>query len=427
MSETTTSPGPAALARAGMPAAVVGVVSALILFGVDEVAEVLHHVWWDLLPETFGIDGGGRWWAAVILTITGALVGLTLWKAPGHGGHDTATVDLVSPPLPLRALPGVAVALILGLAGGVSLGPEGPIIMIATGLTVIAYRRFLPDVPVPAVLMISTAAMLGAMLGTPVASALVLTSVMGGAQPGQLWDRLFAPLVAAGTGAVTYHLLGGTGWDMGLPDYEPAWIDLLTAAVVATAGAAVGAVAAYAFTPAYRLSRRLGHPVLYATVGGALLGVLALIGGQITMFKGAEQTAEILADKDSYGVGALVVIVLVKLTAIVISGASGFRGGRIFPAMFTGVAFGLLAHAALPEIPLTLAVAAGVMGVLFAVGRDGWIALFGAVLICGSVAVLPILCIAVLPVWLVLTRVPHMLVHEHGTPAAPAAAEEGAR
>ncbi|WP_082099304.1 ion channel protein [Demequina iriomotensis] len=425
------SPGAGALALAAVPAAVVGVASALILFGVDAIAEVLHHAWWEELPHLLGVDGEARWWAALILTVTGALVGLTLWKAPGHGGHDTATVDLVSPPLPLRALPGVAIALILGLAGGVSLGPEGPIIMIATGLTVLAYRRFLPSVPVPAVLMISTAAMLGAMLGTPVASALVLTSVMGGTQGGQLWDRLFAPLVAAGTGAVTYHLLGGASWDMGLPSYEAAWPDLLTASLIATAGAAVGALAAYAFAPAHRLSRRLRHPLAYATVGGLLLGGLALIGGQITMFKGAEQTAEILAERDDYGIAALALIVVVKLAAIVVSGASGFRGGRIFPAMFTGVAFGLLGHAIMPSVPLTLAVAAGVLGVLFAVGRDGWISLFGAVLISGSATVLPVLCIAVLPVWLLLTRVPHMLVHEHGdpqeTPAAPEASREDAR
>ncbi|WP_062518366.1 ion channel protein [Demequina gelatinilytica] len=421
------SPGPGALARSAVPAAILGVAGALILFGVDAIAEGLHHVWWDSLPHALGVDGEARWWAALILTVTGALVGLTLWKAPGHGGHDTATVDLVSTPLPLRTLPGVAVALILGLAGGVSLGPEGPIIMIATGLAVLAYRRLLPDVPVPVVLMISTSAMLGAMLGTPVASALVLTSVMGGAQPGQLWDRLFAPLVAAGTGAMTYHLLGGTSWDMGLPDYEPGWIDLLTASVVATAGGAVGALAAYAFTPAHRLARRLRHPVAYATVGGAVLGALALIGGQITMFKGAEQTAEILAEREEYGIGALVVIVLVKLAAIVVSGASGFRGGRIFPALFTGVAFGLLAHAVVPGMSLTLAVAAGVLGVLFAIGRDGWIALFGAALICGSATVLPILCIAVLPVWLLLTRVPHMLVHVEPAPDTTEARPESAR
>src|SRR5690348_12847157 len=38
------------------------------------------------------------------------------------------TSELVAAPLPLRALPGLALALVLGLAGGVSLGPENPIV-----------------------------------------------------------------------------------------------------------------------------------------------------------------------------------------------------------------------------------------------------------------------------------------------------------
>ncbi|WP_062466095.1 ion channel protein [Demequina maris] len=418
MTDAATSPSPALLAKAAVPATIVGIGAAVLLFGVDAIAHALHGVWWEDLPGLLGIDGETRWWAAVILIVTGALVGLTLWKAPGHGGHDTATVDLVSPPLPLRTLPGVAIALILGLAGGVSLGPEGPIIMIATGLTVLAYRRFLPAVPIPAVLMISTSAMLGAMLGTPVAAALVLTGVLGGGAAGQLWDRLFTPLVAAGAASVVYHLLGGASWDMGLPDYSAQWVDLLSAAVIATVGAALGVAAAATFAPAHRAFRRLRHPMLYVTAGGVVLAGLALIGGQITMFKGAEETAELLENVDSYAVGTLALIVVVKLAAIVISGAAGFRGGRIFPAMFTGVALGAFAHALIPSIPLTLAVASGVLGVVFAVGREGWLALFGGVLICGSVTVLPVLCVAALPVWLVLTRAPHMLVHVDPAEAA---------
>ncbi len=381
-------PGPAALARSALPAAIVGGISGLILFAVDEVALGLEHVWWQWLPDTLGVAADARWWPLPILALTGALVGLVLWKMPGHGGHDTATIELTAPPLPIRALPGVAAALILGLAGGVSLGPEGPIIMIAAGLTVVAYRRVSPTTPVPAALVIATSAMLGAMLGTPVAAALVLTGALGGAGAGHLWDRLFAPLVAAGAGAAVYHLVGGVSWDMGLPAYSPAWVDLLTASVVGVVGAALGAAAAWTFPVAHRLFRTLRHPIAYVTLGGVLLGLLAIIGGPRTLFKGADQAAELLADRSSLGTGTLVVIVVVKLAAIVVAGSSGFRGGRIFPALFTGVAIGVLAHAVVPAVPVTLAVAAAVLGVVFAVGRDGWIALFGGALVAGDVAVL---------------------------------------
>ncbi len=409
--EVDKGPGPAALARSAGPAALVGAVSALILFGADEVALVLEHWWWHTLPDLLGVAEDARWWIVVVLTVTGALVGLVLWKAPGHGGHDTATVELVSPPLPMRALPGVAAALILGLAGGVSLGPEGPIIMIGAALAVLAYRHLSPATPVTAVLVIATAGMLGAMLGTPVAAALALTGALGGVKGGHLWDRLFAPLVAAGAGAVMYRLMGGASWDMGLPAYQPAWMDLLTASLVAAGAAAAGVAAAAVFAPAWRLFRRLRHPMIYATVGGVLLGLLGALGGEITLFKGALQTAEILADRDAYGIGALAAIIVIKLIAVVVAGASGFRGGRIFPALFVGVAAGLLGHALMPGLPVTMAVAAGVMGMVLAISRDGWFAIFGGVLVAGDIATLALLCVAVLPAWLVVTRAPHMLVH----------------
>jgi hypothetical protein len=45
-----------------------------------------------------------------------------------------------------------------------------------------------------------------------------------------------------------------------------------------------------------------------------------------------------------------------------------------------------------------------------AVARDGWIAIFVALAVTQSVAVLPILCLAILPAWLVVTRSPQWLI-----------------
>lgn len=42
--------------------------------------------------------------------------------------------------------------------------------------------------------------------------------------------------------------------------------------------------------------------------------------------------------------------------------------------------------------------------------RDGWESLFMAVLITGDIAVLPMLCLIILPAWLVAARVPEFQV-----------------
>jgi hypothetical protein len=52
---------------------------------------------------------------------------------------------------------------------------------------------------------------------------------------------------------------------------------------------------------------------------------------------------------------------------------------------------------------VSLAVAAGVLGMLLVVSRCGWLSLFMAVTTVGQVELLPVLCIALLPVWLLVT------------------------
>jgi len=99
---------------------------------------------------------------------------------------------------------------ILGLAGGVSLGPENPIIAINSALAVAAFARFTSKVPARLVMLLATSATIGALFGTPVAAALVLTGTVAAVKGGgSLWDRLFLPVAAAAAGALTMHLLGG--------------------------------------------------------------------------------------------------------------------------------------------------------------------------------------------------------------------------
>lgn len=115
--------------------------------------------------------------------------------------------------------------------------------------------------------------------------------------------------------------------------------------------------------------------------------------------------------------GALVLIVVVKILALMVAAAAGFRGGRIFPSVFIGVDLGLIAHVLLPDVPLGLAIASATLGLILVIARDGWLALFLAVVIVGDISVLSVLCISILPAWLLVSRAPEMIAH----PPAPAA------
>ena len=396
-----------------LPAVVVGIVSALVLYAVEEVVHLLEHAVWDDLADSLGVDPASPWWILGVLSVTGLVVGLVIRLLPGHGGQDSATVELIAPPLALRVVPSLALVAVVGFAGGVSLGPEAPIIAVNTALLVALVRRLWPAVSTELVVMVTAAGTIGALFGTPVAAALVFTGLSGASAVGEaLWDRLFLPLLSAASGALTMTLLASPSFSIELPDYDDvAAADLVGAALIALVTAVLGIAAAAVFPLAHAAFRLLGSPVLYCTAGGVLLGLLGVVGGDITLFKGLAQMAELVADRADYGVAALVLIILVKAAALVVSAAAGFRGGRIFPAVFTGVAVGVLANALVPGVPLTVAVASGVLGAVLAIAREGWIALFIAVAVTGSITVLPVLCIAILPTWLLVSRAPEMIVH----------------
>jgi H+/Cl- antiporter ClcA len=113
-------------------------------------------------------------------------------------------------------------------------------------------------------------------------------------------------------------------------------------------------------------------------------------------------------------------LVVVKLSALIVASGSGFRGGRIFPSVFAAVAFGLFIHALIPQVPEAVALAASLVGVLVAVTRSGWLALFMGELMIGDPTILPVLAVVVLPAWLVVTGRPEMVVKATGNERASA-------
>lgn len=395
-----------------VPALLIGAGSAVVLWLLDLAAEALDHVLWDQLPEVFGATGDTAWWIILVLTLVGACVGLIVQFAPGHAGPDSATTELSGAPPALIALPSLVVVVVLGLAGGVSLGPENPIMAINAALAVALVARVTSKIPMPLIVLLSSAATIGALFGTPVAAALILPGMVSAIRgDGSLWDKLFLPLAAAGAGSVTMLLLGGQSIAFQLePVGEIQPVYLLSGTIVALVSAGLGVLAALVFPLLHKAFRALRHPVLFTTLGGLLLGVLGVVGTPMTMFKGLEESGELLTHPDEYGSGQLALFVVVKLAALLVAASAGFRGGRIFPVVFIGVALGLLAHSLVPAIPLALAVACGVLGITLASTRDGWIAMFVAIALVGDVHLLPLLCLIVLPTWLAVTRSPELLI-----------------
>lgn len=397
-----------------IPAILIGIASSLVLIVAMKIAAILQSILWSDLPAHVGIAADSPLWIIAILTLTGIAVGLVVRFSPGHGGPDPATESLIGAPIATNALPGLLAALILGLAGGVSLGPEHPIMVVNIALAVALGSRLFPRVSSLDWTILAASGTIGALFGTPVAAALIISQTLNSSSDVPLWDRLFAPLLAAAAGALTTGIFFHPNFTLPIPHYPHLRIvDIISGAIVTLIAIAVGMVAVWCLPRLHALIHRLKNPVLMLGIGGFLLGILGVIGGHITLFKGLDEMQQ-LASSQTLGAGDFLLIAVVKLAALVLAAACGFRGGRIFPAVFVGVSLGLMLHAHVEAVPAAITISCAILGLVLVVTRDGWLSLFMASVVVPDTTLLPLLCIVMLPAWLLLAGKPLMIAKRRG-------------
>lgn len=394
-----------------LPALAIGIASSLILIVVMKIASVLQNLLWQRLPGSLGIAQDSPLWIIGILTLTGIAVGLVIRFSQGHAGPDPASEPLIGAPVPPSALPGLIVALILGLAGGVSLGPEHPIMTVNIALAVTIGARLLPRVNRMEWTILASAGTIGALFGTPIAAALIFSQTLNGSNEVPLWDRLFAPLMAAAAGALTTSLFFHPHFSLPIAHYgQMQMADIISGAIVAAIAIAAGMVAVWCLPRLHAMMHQIKNPVLMLGVGGFILGILGVIGGPVSLFKGLDEMQQMVMNQ-AFSTSDYFLLAVIKLAALVIAAASGFRGGRIFPAVFVGVALGLMLHEHVPAVPAAITVSCAILGMVLVVTRDGWLSLFMAAVVVPDTNLLPLLCIVMLPAWLLLAGKPMMIVN----------------
>lgn len=394
-----------------LPAVAIGIASSLILIVVMKIASALQNLLWQRLPGTLGIAQDSPLWIIGVLTLTGIAVGLVIRFSQGHAGPDPACEPLIGAPVPPSALPGLIVALILGLAGGVSLGPEHPIMTVNIALAVAIGARLLPRVNRMEWTILASAGTIGALFGTPVAAALIFSQTLNGSSEVPLWDRLFAPLMAAAAGALTTGLFFHPHFSLPIAHYgQMEMTDILSGAIVAAIAIAAGMVAVWCLPRLHSMMHQMKNPVLVLGIGGFILGIQGVIGGPVSLFKGLDEMQQMVANQ-AFSTSDYFLLAVIKLAALVVAAASGFRGGRIFPAVFVGVALGLMLHEHVPAVPAAITVSCAILGIVLVVTRDGWLSLFMAAVVVPNTTLLPLLCIVMLPAWLLLAGKPMMMVN----------------
>ena len=244
-----------------------------------------------------------------------------------------------------RSIAATLVLTPISLGAGAPLGPEGPTVVVASGLSMwIARLMRLPRTLVRSMIPVGTAAGIAAIFNTPITGVVfALEEVMGNASRGLLGGTIVAAVAAA---VVERLLLGGQPL---LSAPSGSWTHLRELLGFALAGVAAGAVsggAVHAVTALRRLLARI-PAVARAIAGGVAIGAIGFVV-PVIFSVGYDTTSLFLHGHVENAATAFVA----KVIAFVIALGCGILGGVFAPSLFIGAALGAtvgrLAHAADP-------------------------------------------------------------------------------
>lgn len=339
--------------------------------------ELVHEIEvgvYDDLPHHLGYHTAPVWWPLPWLALAGALTAFAVLRLPGHGGHVPAEgLKSGGPPTLPIDLPGVLLAGLASLGLGLVLGPEGPLIAVGLGLGTLAINLVRRDSPDQAKALMAAAgafAAVASIFGSPVIGAVLIVEAMG--LGGATLPVVLLPgLLSAGVGSLVFIGLGSfsgfstAAWALRpfpLPAFAgPGWGDFGWTIVVSM----IAAVAVFGVLELARWLKRIVdlRPFVLTIAAGLSVAGLAIAFAETTgepanavLFSGEAAFGSLFSSAATISVSTLALLLLFKGLAWSIS-LGNFRGGPTFPAIFLGVAAGLMAQH-LPQYAETQAVAA---------------------------------------------------------------------
>ena len=180
-----------------------------------------------------------------------------------------------------------------------------------------------------------------------------------------LYRHLIPGLIAGAVGYGVYFAILQTSY-LGIysfPNFASLrLVDLVWALLVGVIGALIGTLFKLVFGIVHRVFGRLNKkPVTRSIIGGLIIG---LIGSflPLTLYSGQNQLLQIVHNPAAYGIGILLLMMLVKMLLTSTSFATGFEGGPIFPILFIGGTLGQALSEILTFIPQGVGVLAGMAG-----------------------------------------------------------------
>ncbi len=189
--------------------------------------------------------------------------------------------------------------------------------------------------------------------------AVVLTSELSPTEKRRYVAAFIPQLIAATIGFVVFFgITESTLLDAyQVPSYTFEFADLLVGALLGVFAALTLLMIVVINVAISRASGRLTNPLVRATIGGALVGLIAM-ALPLTLSSGSAQLSTVIESATLVSTGFVAVVLIAKMIAVSLSLSAGFLGGNVFPMIFIGGTSGVLVHLLIPGVPLSLAVAA---------------------------------------------------------------------
>jgi H+/Cl- antiporter ClcA len=400
-------------------AAIIGVVVSAVAYGYLALVSYLQKEIFTYLPHGLGFHEEPVWWPLPVLAVGSVIAALGIQYLPGRGGPSPAGGFKLHPPPTAEQLPGVILVTLATLIFGAVLGPEMPLILIGGGLAALSVRLARRPIPGQARAVVASAgsfAAISTLLGSPLTSAFLLMEASG--LGGQTLSLVLLPgLLASGIGSLIFIGLdawGGLGTFSlaisGAPHFgRPTIAEFGWALVIGLAAALIGSAIHRAAPLLHSYADR--RVLITTPLAGLVVAALAVAYAEgaskptsDVLFSGQNQLSPLVQNAASYTVGALLLLVVCKALAYTASLAA-FRGGPVFPALFTG-AVGGIAMSHLPGLPLTAGLGMG-MGAMLVVMLSLPLTsvLLPAVLLSGSALTLtPLVIVAVVVAYVTAAR-----------------------